>query len=165
MSYDLAVWVGQWPTSAAAADAEYAQRMDAMEAMYGQDGESPPVAPEIAAFVEAVLARYPGLDEEDGTDSPWASSPLIGDAVGDLIYFPMTFSGAEYARDVIAEIASSLGLVCYDPQIERLLPDESATPAAEVGAQAAAALGAYLDKRDEESRAGGWLHRVITRRR
>lgn len=128
MSYDLAVWVGQRPASAATADAEYAQRMDAMEVTFEQGGE-PSVAPEIAAFVEAATNGYP--DEDPSVDSPWASSPLIGEAVGDLIYFPLTFSGAEYARDVLAEIAASLGLVCYDPQIEALLPDVDATPASD----------------------------------
>ena len=44
----------------------------------------------------------------------------------------MTFSGAEYARDVIAEIAHTRELVCYDPQVERLLPDPNAPSASSV---------------------------------
>lgn len=163
MSYDLAVWVGSRPSSAAAADAEYARRMDAMEATFDQGEEPPPVAPEIAAFVEAALARYPDPEQESGSESPWASSPLIGDAVGDLIYFPMTFSGAEYARDVLADIASSLGLVCYDPQLEQLLPDADATPASEISAQADAALQAYTGHPREDSTTRGWFSRLFKR--
>lgn len=163
MSYDLAVWVGPRPLSAAAADAEYVQRMDAMEATFEQGDDAPPVAPAIVAFVEAALARYPELDEESGNQSPWASSPLIGDAVGDLIYFPMTFSGAEYARDVLAEIASSLGLVCYDPQIEQLLPNADATPASEIRAQADAALEAFVEQRSGESNGRRWFNRLFNR--
>lgn len=147
----------------AAADAEYAQRMDAMEAMFEQGDEPPPVAPEIGSFVGAVLARYPDLDDDSGRECPWASSPLIGEATGDLIYFPMTFSGAEYARDVIAEIASSLGLVCYDPQIEQLLPDADATPASEIGARANAALQADVEQHKYDPDSRGWLSRIFRR--
>jgi hypothetical protein len=114
MSYDLAVWVGPSPPSAAAADAEYARRMDAMETAFDQAGGPPPATPTIRAFVEAALARFPELDEEFGDECPWASSPLMEEAVGDLIYVPMTFSGAEYAREVLAGIATAQGLVCYD---------------------------------------------------
>lgn len=96
--------------------------MNLMESMLQEGDEPPQVAPEIVAFVEAALARYPDLDEASGDESPWASSPLMGEALEDLIYIPMTYSGAENARDVIVDIASSLGLVCYDPQAEQLLP-------------------------------------------
>lgn len=161
MSYDLAVWVGPRPLSPADANAEFERRMDAMEAAFEQGGEPPPVAPELVSFVEAALARYPELDEESGSECPWASSPLISEAVGDLIYFPMTFSGAEYARDVLAEIASSLELVCYDPQIEGLLPDADATPASEIGAQAWAALDAYAGQRGGDSKRRGWFGRLF----
>ena len=94
-----------------------------------------------------------------------ASSPLMGDVVGDLIYFPMTFSGAEYARDVLAEIAASLGLVCYDPQIECLLPDVDAAPASVISTQAGAALVTYLEQRDADSDRRGWLRRTFGRNR
>lgn len=122
MSYDLAVWSGPEPDSAHAATAEYRRRMEVMEGYLEQTDGPPPPTPAIRAFVEAALARFPELDDESGDECPWASAPLIGEAVDDLIYFPMTFSGAEYARDVLAAIAHEQGLTCYDPQIERLLP-------------------------------------------
>lgn len=162
MSYDLAVWVGPRPASKEDADAEYARRMDQMEAQYEQ-AERPQPASELVAFVEAALDRYPELDAESGPETPWASSPLANEIFGDLIYFPLTFSGAEYARDVLADIADSLGLVCYDPQIEGLLPDASAAPAAAIGKQAAAALGAYVAKRDQPARSTSWLQRLLRR--
>ena len=132
MSYDLAVWVGPPPASADEADAEFARRMDAMEAAVE---EPPPVDSQIREFVEAVLERYPELDEDSEDESPWASSPLIDEAVGDVIYFPLTFSGARYARDVIADIAASLDLVCYDPQAEQVLPDPDVAPGSWAGQQ------------------------------
>jgi hypothetical protein len=163
MSYDLAVWKGSRPADAKAASAEFEDRMDAMEAALEQEGQPPPATPAIRAFVEAALARYPELDEGSGDDCPWASSPLIAEAVGDLIYIPMTFSGAEYARDVLAEIAEQHGLVCYDPQIEQLLPDPGATPAGNIAASAAAALGAYLDPSETEAGRRGRLRRLFRR--
>lgn len=127
MSYDLAVWVGPPPVSSEAAGAEYERRMDLMEEQISGE-EHPATAPELVAFVNAALARFPELDETSGAECPWASSPLVEEAVGDLIYFPMTFPGAGFARDPLAEIAASLGLVCYDPQAEMLLPEPRREP-------------------------------------
>lgn len=122
MSYDLAVWAGQQPESIDAATAEFVRRFDAME-VHLQSGTVPPPAPELVAFVDAALTQYSDLGEDSGPECPWASGPLIGEVSGDFIYLAMTYSGAPYARDALAEIANSLGLVCYDPQIARLLPD------------------------------------------
>ena len=122
MTYDLAVWEGHTPASAAAAIAEFERRMDAMEDAFDQAGGPPPASPTIRRFVEAALARFPEATEHSGDECPWASAPLIEGAIGDLIYLPMTFQGADYARDVLAGIAHDLGLVCYDPQLEELLP-------------------------------------------
>lgn len=163
MSYDLAVWVGPTPASNAEASAEYERRMDAMEAALATPSGPPPASPEIRGFVGAALSRYPELADDSGHECPWASSPLLGEAVGDLIYFPMTFSGAEYARDVIAEIAGSLGLVCYDPQIEQLLPDLNAVSASTIAASADAALARHLQAQEKTPRVGGWWARLFKR--
>jgi hypothetical protein len=122
MTYDLAVWEGHRPASAAAASAEFERRMDAMDVAFDQAAGPTPASPAIRRFVEAALARFPEATERSGDECPWASAPLIEEAVGDLIYLPMTFHGADYARDILADIAQHLGLVCYDPQIEELLP-------------------------------------------
>jgi hypothetical protein len=166
MSYDLAVWVGEQPASATDADNEYARRMDAMEEALDHELVVPP-APELIAFVEAVLDRYPELDEDSGPECPWASAPLRAEIVGDLIYFPMTFSGAEFARDVVADIAGSLELVCYDPQLEALLPDSSATPASVIGDRAFTALQAHAGNLGASPRPGkrSWLRRIFGRNR
>ncbi|WP_188079037.1 hypothetical protein [Actinotalea subterranea] len=163
MSYDLAVWAGTAPASARAATDEYERRMDALEASLDQAGGPPSATPAIRAFVEAALARYPDLDDDAGDECPWASSPLIGEAAGDFIYFPMTFSGATYARDVLAAIARDQGLVCYDPQIERLLPASDATSASEIGARAAAAMKAHGEEHLVRPSQGGWLRRLFHR--
>ena len=48
--------------------------------------------------------------------------PLIGNAVGDGIFLPMTYPGARSVAGAVAEIATAQGLVCFDPQAETLLP-------------------------------------------
>lgn len=162
MSYDLAVWEGPRPGNSIDASAQYEARMEAMEAILeNEDGPSP--TPAIRAFVEAALARYPELDEASGPECPWASAPLLSEAVGDLIYFPMTFSGAEYARDVLAEIAQSHGLVCYDPQIEQLLPDSNATPASSIGAAAYEAMTGAMPRQQSPAPRRSWLARLLGR--
>jgi len=120
MSYDLAVWEGPRPESDAVAAVEFARRVSEMDRLYdaGQPMTEPSAA--IREFVATVEGRYPD-DEDDPGGSPWAVFPLIGNAVGDGIFIPMTYPGARSARDVVAEIATSQGLVCFDPQEEALL--------------------------------------------
>ncbi len=74
----------------------------------------------------------------------------------------MTFSGAQYARDPLAEIADSLGLVCFDPQIEQLLPDANATPASTVAASANEALARHPDGAQNKDRSN-WFTRLLGR--
>jgi hypothetical protein len=88
---------------------------------------------------------------------------LIKEAVGDLIYFPMTFSGAEYARDVLSAIAEQQGLVCYDPQLEQLLPATDATPAPEISAMATGAMQAHAEEDDAKPDQDAWLRRLFRR--
>jgi hypothetical protein len=44
------------------------------------------------------------------------------EAVGWFIYFPMVFSMADEASAFAADLAQQHGLVCFDPQLERLRP-------------------------------------------
>ena len=104
MSFDLAVWEGPRPTSDAAAGEVFARLLAALDA-----GESEPPTPGIAAFVDALLARWPDLDVDES--SPWSATHLIGDASG----------RADEAGAFIAATAREHGLACYDPQSERLL--------------------------------------------
>ena len=68
----------------------------------------------------AAEERYPE-DDVDPDASVWAVWPLMGNAVGDGILLPMTYPGARAARDAVAGIAATHGLVCFDPQTEELL--------------------------------------------
>jgi hypothetical protein len=46
----------------------------------------------------------------------------MGEAIGLFVYFPMVGSMADAASAYAADVAQRHGLVCYDPQLERLRP-------------------------------------------
>jgi len=118
MSYDLAVREGDRPPDDRAGKAAYLEHAKLLE---DADLADPiPPMPRIRAYVEALLDRWPDFDEHD--ESPWASSPLMSEAIGSFIYFPMVYSMAEEASAFAAELARQHGLVCYDPQLDRLRP-------------------------------------------
>ncbi|WP_326779184.1 hypothetical protein [Streptomyces sp. NBC_01445] len=118
MSYDLAVWDGERP-----ADDETALRVfrDLCEQYIDTDANHPPTE-RIAAYVTALLERWCDLTDDDHDTSPWSTGPLIGEARGPLIYFPMRYSMAEEASAFAASLAHSMGLVCFDPQVGALSP-------------------------------------------
>jgi hypothetical protein len=135
MSFDLAVWEGERPVSDAHAAATFERLMDRMEA-----GDHEPPTERISAYVSALLDRWPDIDDDGGEDSPWADGPLIGNALGSSIYFAMVWSRAEEASAYAAQVAEEHGLVCFDPQSERLLP--AAGPVRTAPGQRAASRGA-----------------------
>ncbi|SDP82740.1 hypothetical protein [Lentzea jiangxiensis] len=116
MSYDLAVWEGARPADDAAARTALD---DLYERYVYSDVEHAPT-PLIKKYVAALLDRWPDLSEDDDDTSPWSTSPLIGEARGPLIYFPMRYSMADEASAFAAQLATSMGLVCFDPQIDSL---------------------------------------------
>lgn len=78
MSYDVAVWEGEQPSSDAAATPEFERLYELLEA---EDAEPP--SPVIHSFVNALLARHPDiddLDDDEVDDCPWSDGPLIGSA-------------------------------------------------------------------------------------
>ncbi|GAA1393114.1 hypothetical protein GCM10009639_25730 [Kitasatospora putterlickiae] len=119
MSFDLAVWEGERPADDAAAalcfDELYERYIDA-------DGPEVPPTERIAAYVAALLERWPDLTEDEDDTSPWSTGPLIGEASGPVIHFAMRWSMAQEAAVYAAGVASSMGLNCYDPQSQCLLP-------------------------------------------
>ena len=118
MSYDLAVWEGDRPASDAMAGEEFGQLYD----RYIGSGDLLPPSPRIAAYVRSLLDRYPDIDDDAGEDSPWADGPLMGDASGPLLYFPLVYSQCDEASAWAAQLARDHGLVCYDLQIGKLRP-------------------------------------------
>src|SRR5215831_3600928 len=91
MSYDLAVWEGDRPANDVAAAAEFERLYD----RYIESDDAVEPTARIAAYVTALLGRYPDIGTEAGSDSPWSTGPLMGDARGPLLYFPMVWSRCE----------------------------------------------------------------------
>lgn len=60
------------------------------------------------------------MSDDDST--PWSTSPLLGEASGPLIYFPMSWRMAHEASAFAAQVASSMGLACFDPQARCMRP-------------------------------------------
>lgn len=118
MSYDLAVWEGTRPGS----DEEAGETYQALCERYLEAEAAEPPTERIRAYALALLERYPDIGGPDGEDSPWASGPLINEAVGPMMYFPMVWSQCEEASAWAADLAAQHGLVCYDPQMECLRP-------------------------------------------
>lgn len=117
MSYDLAVWEGP-PPSGEEAGKEFRRLY---EHYVEADSQEPPT-PRITVYVQALLARYPDIDSPAGDDSPWSTAPLMDEAVGPIIYFPMGYGVSEEVSAWAAQLAQEHGLVCYDPQMDSLRP-------------------------------------------
>jgi hypothetical protein len=120
VSYDLAVWEGEPPADDAAGLAEL---LDQQERYHHADTRIPP-GQKIREYVDALLKVYPDLTPGAGDDdpSPWSTAPLIGEANGPYIYFPMAWSRCAEVSAVAARIARDQGLICYDPQARCLRP-------------------------------------------
>ncbi|MER6687257.1 hypothetical protein [Streptomyces olivaceoviridis] len=115
MSYDLAVWDGDRPLDDGQAGSTYDEFFERY--LESDDVVVPPV-PRIVAYVEALVARYPDA-EGSGV---WASPPVIEEASGPMVYLLMSYGRAEEVSEYASALAREHGLVCFDPQAERLRP-------------------------------------------
>lgn len=123
MSYALAVWEGVRPVNDEAAAATFEDLY--REHMRHMGGQKTPTTPLIRQYVEALVTRWPDLspddDEDDEDASPWSDGPLINNSSGPLFYFGMVFSRCQDGASFAADLARTLGLVCFDPQDGRLI--------------------------------------------
>lgn len=116
MSYDLAVWDGERPADDKAAERVFNDLYDRLM----ETGTDEPPTERIREYVAGLLERWCDLAEDDDDTSPWSTGPLLGEARGSLIYFPMRWSTAEEASGFAADLARSMDLVCFDPQLNKL---------------------------------------------
>ncbi|HEY2671540.1 MAG TPA: hypothetical protein VGJ07_14375 [Rugosimonospora sp.] len=116
MTYDLAIWEGEQPSTDEAASATF---RDLYKRHVDADANDPPTR-RVERFVDALVATLP--DTDDGADHTvvWASRPLDRPA-GPLAYFSVVDDRAEAASAAVASLAWAHGLICFDPQHERLL--------------------------------------------
>jgi hypothetical protein len=117
MTYDLAVWEGERP-----ADAEGGETFQRLYRQYIDGLNDTPPTPAIRDYVSALLARWVDMTEDEDGISPWSDGPLIDNACGPIIYFAMRYSMAEEVSAAAARMAVDRGLVCFDPQWDRLRP-------------------------------------------
>jgi hypothetical protein len=120
VSIDLAVWEGPAPPS----DKQALQEFLALYDRYIESDDQTPPTAAIAEYVAVLLSRYPDLttlDDASIDESPWSDGPLIDNAVGPFMYFGFVRNAAlEPAWTFAVETGRSMGLVCFDPQSERL---------------------------------------------
>jgi hypothetical protein len=119
MSYDLAVWAGEHPLNDEQAGAAYDELY---ERYLDSEGAATAPTPSIVAYVKELLKRYPDGDVNSGTSTVWAAPPVMDEASGPIVYLLMSYSNAEEVSAYAASLAHEQGLVCYDPQEERLRP-------------------------------------------
>ncbi|MGW0512409.1 hypothetical protein ACWC4C_43985 [Streptomyces olivaceoviridis] len=114
MSYDLAVWQGDRPSS----DREAVKEHKRLYEEYLEVDELSPVTDVIADFLEALTERWP--DRGVGEETPWAAIPLSEGASGPYVYISLAWGSADEASAYVAQVASHLGLVCFDPQMRSM---------------------------------------------
>lgn len=115
MSYDLAVWDGDRPIDNHRAGSTYDELY---ERYLESDDIVVPSEPRIAAYVQALVARYP----DDERSVVWASPPVLDEASGPIVYLLMSYGKAEEVSEYAAALAHEHGLICFDPQGECLRP-------------------------------------------
>lgn len=114
MSFDLAFWVGPSPKDDDAAAAEFERLYE----LYVGDTPVPPV-PELLAFLDEIMARYPdltNLSDEDVDDGVWSDGPLVNNAQGPLLYLGIVWSRVDEVVPFLVERARAHQLVVFDPQ-------------------------------------------------
>ncbi|UJR83071.1 hypothetical protein [Sandaracinus amylolyticus] len=116
MSFDIAVWEGPRPRDdddAASTFASLANRYLEREPEHDE-----PTPARVRALIDAVRARFPDDAPEDRV---WALSPIDCDQRGPLLYPHVRWDYAEVVLRVVSQLAAEHGLVCFDPQDERLV--------------------------------------------
>ncbi|GGV70781.1 hypothetical protein GCM10010277_82080 [Streptomyces longisporoflavus] len=81
-----------------------------------------PPSERLTAYVAALPKQWCDITEDEEEPSPWSAGPLIESASGPLMYFGMAWSRAEEALTYAADVADSMGLICFDVQENRLRP-------------------------------------------
>lgn len=92
-------------------DDKTAQRTfeDLYERYLSAEIEHAPTA-RIAAYVTALLERWCDATDDMDDSSPWSTGPLMREACGAVVHFPMRWDRAEEASACAAALADSMGL-------------------------------------------------------
>jgi len=115
MSFDLAFWHENGPTTPESAAQIYDQLTD------GEVGVVEP-GPQIAHFYDDVVAALPDLTEDNMEDSPWAS-PVY--RTPECVIVAISWSQSEPVSQFLLALAGKHGLTTYDPQDRVVHPPTS----------------------------------------
>ena len=125
MSHVFSVYDGPHPATIEEAIAS----IEALDVAF-ESYEAP--TPNIATFVEMLLARWPDLGEPEGEDSPWSDGPMANNAAGGVIHVGVVRSMLDEAERFVVETARTLDLVVVDRAEGRVLvPDPAPSRHAE----------------------------------
>lgn len=119
----LAVWEGARPSGDLAAGrtfkdlyGQFVRRSDRFE----ERGPGEPPTERIEAYVAALLERWPNPTGEENDHPVWDDG-LVGNETGPLVYFGVRWNVAEEVTAFAAQVAASMGLVCFNVSQEKLL--------------------------------------------
>ncbi|WP_460728399.1 hypothetical protein [Nocardia heshunensis] len=110
MGYDVVVWEGDRPRD----DDDLGVILSGIATCYldVRVGRLQPPSETIAGFVEALLQRWPDIENEG---SPWAAT-VTGSANGPVLSLAIDWSRAAEVAAGVAELAAEYGLQCFgDP--------------------------------------------------
>jgi hypothetical protein len=111
----LAVWEGDRPPSDLVAGRTFKELYSRFvwDGSLKDRGPSEPPTERIGAYVAALLERWPNPTEHEDDHPVWESG-LVGSGTGPLIYFDVRWNVAEEVTEFAAQVATSMGLVCFD---------------------------------------------------
>jgi hypothetical protein len=119
----LAVWEGSRPPSDLAAGQTFEELYDHFVRRSGRWKDRGPYGPptkRIAAYVAALLERWPNPTGDEDDHPVWEDG-LVGNESGPLIHFGVRWNMAEEVSAFAVQVATSMGLVCYDVSRGKLL--------------------------------------------
>jgi hypothetical protein len=127
MSFDLAVWDGAAPST----HQEAARVFEGLYREYLDTEHLTPPTKAITALLTDLLARWPDAHATGGEPSPWSWGPMTRNASGPILYFGVAESSPALpdVRACVDRLADRHGLVCYDPQLERVTVPDGVEPA------------------------------------
>jgi hypothetical protein len=117
MSFDLGVWYSYHPLTFDQAGTIYGQLCHSDLSALTIDSNT---SRHIAAFMDDITRKYPSIEdlpEEELDDCPWSVDFDRSDVHAIL---PMAWSRVEEVAPFVKNLAYKHGLVCYDPQEDRV---------------------------------------------
>ncbi|MFF8948260.1 hypothetical protein ACF09I_05705 [Streptomyces sp. NPDC014940] len=119
----LAVWEGGRPPDDLAAARSYKELYSRF--VWSGDphevrGPDEPPTERIAAYVAALLERWPNSTGDEDDHPVWESG-LVGNGTGPLVYFCVRWNVAGEVSAFAAQVAASMRLVCFDVSRGKLM--------------------------------------------